>query len=84
MDYEGIIEDIGGFGRWQALIFILISVPDFLFAFTLILPVFVGAVPNWYCVDSDNNQTQASSNVINNTGKRCSIFYKRIEKKIVS
>ena len=61
MDYEGIIEDIGGFGHWQRVIFTLISLPDIPIALALLLPVFVGSVPNWGCGQEAINQTNYNS-----------------------
>ena len=57
MDYENIIEDIGGFGYFQRLIFICLNAPDIPTALALLLPVFTGSVPNWECVSEISNQT---------------------------
>ena len=73
MDYEGIIEDIGGFGYWQRVIFGLISLPDIPIALALLLPVFVGSVPNWTCNREAVNQTDFSINLTD--GKNVTMSY---------
>ena len=64
MDYENIIEDIGGFGHWQRLIFMVISVPDIPVALALLLPVFSGSIPNWGCLSEVSNQTVSNGSLL--------------------
>ena len=44
VSFDDIIDDIGGFGLWQLVIFILISIFDILAAFAVLLPVFAGKI----------------------------------------
>ena len=75
MSFDSILEKYGGFGGVQRRIFILISLADITGAFALILPIFVGATPKWYCTrfdgfnGSDVNATYAIGD--NSTLKQC-------------
>ena len=71
MDYENIIEDIGGFGYLQRIIFIGLNVPDIPTALALLLPVFTGSVPNWGCLSEISNHTvfNSSQNASNMQGE---------------
>ena len=44
VSFDDIIDDIGGFGLWQLVIFVLISIFDILAAFAVLLPVFAGKI----------------------------------------
>ena len=46
---EDIIEDLGSFGHWQRVIFLLISYGDIFGAFGMLVPVFTNATPSWWC-----------------------------------
>lgn len=62
MDYEQIIEEIGGFGRWQVFIFVTLIFPDIFMCFTIMLPVFIGAEPSWNCIDLIESGTNLVAN----------------------
>ena len=49
MEFEDIIDDLGAFGHWQRVIFVLICVADIFGAFSVLVPVFSGATPKWQC-----------------------------------
>ena len=42
ISFDDIIDNIGGFGSWQMIIFFMISSFDVFAAFSLMLPVFTG------------------------------------------
>ena len=44
VSFDDIIDDIGGFGLWQLVIFVFISIFDILAAFAVLLPVFAGKI----------------------------------------
>ena len=50
-DFEGVLEGLGSFGRWQRLIFALIGSAEIWGAFAMLLPILAGAEPNWWCMD---------------------------------
>ena len=49
MEFDGILDQLGGFGHWQRVIFVLISAMDIMGALTIIIPVYTGATPKWKC-----------------------------------
>lgn len=71
MDYEDIIEQIGGFGRWQIFIFIVLIIPEVCFCLSIMLPVFIGPAPNWIC--EDYMMSPASNYTVNSSAGH---FYK--------
>ena len=44
-----MIEQLGSFGYWQRVIFVIISVADIFGAFAMLVMVFTGATPKWTC-----------------------------------
>jgi len=47
--FEDLIDDIGGFGCWQRVIYFIIYVAEIFGAFGMLAPVIIGAVPKWRC-----------------------------------
>ena len=56
--FEDILDDIGAFGHWQRVIFVLISLADIQGAFAILSPVFVHAVPEWRCLEWEDGLTE--------------------------
>lgn len=44
VSFDDIIDDLGAFGHWQRVIFVLISIFDVYAAFAVLLPVFTGEI----------------------------------------
>ena len=53
VSFDDIIDDLGAFGHWQRVIFVLISIFDVYAAFAVLLPVFTGKIPKAMCVTWD-------------------------------
>lgn len=82
-EYEEILRDLHQFGSFQKRVFILVSFFDLPSAWSMILPVFVGANPGWTCpvagnFSDDENLTTNSLNVTTDTcsadGSMCDGF----------
>ena len=56
--FEDILDDIGAFGHWQRVIFVLISLADIQGAFAILSPVFVHAEPEWRCLEWEDGLTE--------------------------
>jgi len=50
--FEAVIDSLGAFGPYQRQIFILVSAFETPAAWAMLLPLFSGAQPNWYCADN--------------------------------
>lgn len=48
-DFDEMIDSIGAFGPYQRQVFILVSVFETPAAWAMLLPIFSGASPNWWC-----------------------------------
>ena len=70
--FDSILEAIGTFGPRQRLIFFFISMAEFFGAFHMLLPVFVGAEPNWYCVPPGGAMNVTEDR--NDTFKECEVL----------
>ncbi len=66
------MDEIGAFGHWQRVIFILISLADVHGALAMLIPVFIGATPEWSCnqLRDGRNGTWAETCDVNDT--KCS------------
>ncbi|XP_013397300.1 organic cation transporter protein [Lingula anatina] len=60
--FEHVIDRVGGFGRRQFAIFMLINFGDFITSTTIMGPVFFGATPRWTCPAS--NWTNETTHVL--------------------
>ncbi|KAF6730352.1 Solute carrier family 22 member 6 [Oryzias melastigma] len=52
MHFDDILKNIGGFGRFQKLLYVWICVPQIFLAFHMLVSVFTGAVPPHLCRSS--------------------------------
>lgn len=48
-DFDRVIESLGGFGPYQRQVFILCNLMDTPAAWAMLLPIFIGAAPDWWC-----------------------------------
>ncbi|KAM3596010.1 uncharacterized protein V6R79_006822 [Siganus canaliculatus] len=65
MNFDQILSAIGGFGRYQKILYIWICLPQILLAFHMMVSIFTGATPPFHCRDSSSstggNQSSFSS-----------------------
>jgi len=54
-EFEDIIESLGSFGHWQRVIFVVICLVDIFGSFSVVIPIFIGGIPNFYAFDSIND-----------------------------
>lgn len=52
MNFDDILSKIGGFGKFQKLLYVWICVPQIFLAFHMLVSVFTGAVPPHLCRSS--------------------------------
>lgn len=57
MNFDQILAAIGGFGRYQKILYIWICLPQILLAFHMMVSVFTGATPPHRCQEGPGNQT---------------------------
>ena len=48
---EDVIKDIGGCGRFQCILSVIIHSMKCIVCFSMLAMVFCGAVPDWWCID---------------------------------
>lgn len=53
MNFDEILDLIGGFGKFQKLLYVWICVPQIFLAFHMLVSVFTGAVPPHVCRPSE-------------------------------
>lgn len=64
MNFDEILCLIGGFGKFQKILYIWICLPQIFLAFHMLVSIFTGAVPSHFCRSSwPSAGTPASSNV---------------------
>ncbi|CAN9503786.1 unnamed protein product [Ophioblennius macclurei] len=68
MNFDQILTAIGGFGKYQKILYIWICLPQILLAFHMMVSVFTGATPPFQCRDNsaDGNQTFVPGAVASN------------------
>lgn len=54
MNFDQVLSAIGGFGRYQKILYIWICLPNVLLAFHMMVSIFTGATPPFYCRDSSS------------------------------
>ncbi|XP_013403534.1 organic cation transporter protein [Lingula anatina] len=59
--FEEILKGVGVIGRKQIEVFFLVSLADVMTSWTILIPIFIGAQPEWIC-PSDSNGTSSWSN----------------------
>lgn len=63
MNFDEILHVIGGFGKFQKILYIWICLPQIFLAFHMLISVFTGAVPPHLCQTTRPSAgTQSSSN----------------------
>ena len=67
MDFDDIIEQLGSFGYWQRVIFVIISLADLFGAFSMLVMVFTGATPKWTCNTFESDSRTISVESLPNT-----------------
>ena len=83
---EDVIQDIGGCGRFQIILSVIIHSMKCIVCFTMVFMAFGAAVPDWWCMDefleqnstavpTTTNITQYKSCTAFNGTKQCSSFF---------
>ncbi|KAK5855361.1 hypothetical protein PBY51_005464 [Eleginops maclovinus] len=57
MNFDQILSAIGGFGRYQKILYIWICLPQILLAFHMMVSIFTGSTPPHHCRESSNSVT---------------------------
>lgn len=67
MNFDQLLVTVGGFGRYQKLLYVWICLPQIFLAFHMMASVFTGATPPHYCRGSrmDENWSLTFSNLSN-------------------
>ena len=68
---EGLLRDLGSFGRFQVTMMQCVLIPKGLAGFSLVLPSFTAAPPDWWCLPVGANLSQSQRT--NETFKVCSV-----------
>uniref|UniRef100_A0A7N9AM88 Solute carrier family 22 member 13-like n=1 Tax=Mastacembelus armatus TaxID=205130 RepID=A0A7N9AM88_9TELE len=55
MNFDQILSAIGGFGKYQKILYTWICLPQLLLAFHMMVSIFTGATPPHHCRDSSNS-----------------------------
>lgn len=50
-----MIDELGGFGCWQRVVYFIIYTAEIFGAFGMLVPVLIGATPRWRCVAWSNS-----------------------------
>ncbi|XP_060063906.1 solute carrier family 22 member 6-like [Ylistrum balloti] len=53
---ENVIEESGGFGRFQTLLFLVTMPAKFGMGWSMLMMSIAGAVPEWWCMDDDSSE----------------------------
>ncbi|XP_073319097.1 solute carrier family 22 member 13 [Pagrus major] len=54
MNFDQVLSAIGGFGRYQKILYVWICLPNVLLAFHMMASIFTGATPPFHCRDSSS------------------------------
>ena len=80
MDFDELMDKIGGFGPLQRIYFVVISLADMFGAFGIMITVFIGGTPRWRCsrfedkdffYDGNNTFANSVNHTINDTLLKC-------------
>lgn len=55
MNFDQILSAIGGFGRYQKILYVWICLPQILLAFHMMVSIFTGATPPHHCRDNSSS-----------------------------
>ncbi|XP_070840576.1 solute carrier family 22 member 6-B [Chaetodon trifascialis] len=55
MNFDQVLSVIGGFGKYQKILYIWICLPQIFLAFHMMLSIFTGATPPYHCRDSSSS-----------------------------
>lgn len=66
--FDDAILELGAFGPWQRVIFLLVSLPDVFTAFAILLPVLISATPSWHCAGANTSTLNASTSACDVAG----------------
>ncbi|TRZ00457.1 hypothetical protein DNTS_033222 [Danionella cerebrum] len=66
MNFDQLLASIGGFGRFQKLLYVWICLPQIFLAFHMMASVFTGATPSHYCRGSTSGIEDWTLNTVGN------------------
>lgn len=61
MNFDQILSAIGGFGKYQKILYIWICLPQILLAFHMMVSIFTGATPPYHCRESSSSSSAAGN-----------------------
>ncbi len=56
MNFDQILSAIGGFGKYQKILYIWICLPQILLAFHMMVSIFTGATPPHHCRENSSSE----------------------------
>ncbi|XP_046375837.2 solute carrier family 22 member 5-like isoform X2 [Haliotis rufescens] len=71
MHLESLIDDLGGFGRYQLCIIPLIGFTKVVMASSMMMMAFAGVNPGWWCESRDESSNSSSVSFENGSYKNC-------------
>ncbi|TKS88940.1 Solute carrier family 22 member 6-B [Collichthys lucidus] len=63
MNFDQILSAIGGFGKYQKILYIWICLPQILLAFHMMVSIFTGATPPFLCQENSSSVTGNQSSI---------------------
>ena len=55
MNFDQILAEVGGFGKYQKILYVWICLPQALLAFHMMVSIFTGATPPHHCQEKPGN-----------------------------
>ena len=71
---EQLIEKCGGFGKFQLILVIILFASKGSVTWTMLMMMFAGAEPDWWCSEYKGNDTSVSYKSCDVNGTECSNF----------
>ncbi|MED6295209.1 hypothetical protein CHARACLAT_029339 [Characodon lateralis] len=64
MNFDQILSAIGGFGKYQKILYIWICLPQILLAFHMMVSIFTGATPPYRCRESSSSGAENQTSLL--------------------
>ncbi|XP_060063859.1 organic cation/carnitine transporter 2-like [Ylistrum balloti] len=74
---EGLIDECGGFSKFQLIIFAVVLTSHFSVTWSTLMMTFAGAVPDWDCIYDESQGTSSNQSVATNTTMESAKFLNR-------
>lgn len=72
MNLEGLLEGLGGFGRYQIILTITLGYSKIVVVPTMLMMTFAGVEPDWWCTSHDTNLSQWNRSHLSGSYQNCS------------